>query len=289
MTSSNNHNQSQHQQGQQNQSQNHTQVNNKTNSNNKINLLIFNPSPRAIRQFEYKVKLLNSKYDIYRVKFDFNELHAFNAGRDFFLYDPQGRKYTHMAILPDDLLVELHHVDKLVSDLEKNPKIDVLSAVCNWSYVNQKFFNTLALIPFDSRGSFQLFKNQAKYKFDSLLQREQYNKEPKGIQRVLFAAFSFTIASRRVIEQFGFTPIQPAGLVADGMGLDTIFYNNCLRKGINCYADYDVMTLHIKDMEYNNDVSYGIRYADEHNVSTKVIKSPRFKQENVLLKAGSIS
>lgn len=258
-------------------------------NNNKINLLIFNPSPRIIKVFESKVKLLNSKYDIYRVKFDYDERHAYYTGRDFFLNDPQGKKYTHMAILPDDLLIETHQVDKLVSDLEQNSHIDVLSGICNWSCVDQKFFNTLAVIPYDKRGAFPLFKTQAKYKFDSLLQREQYKKESKGIKRILFAAFSFTIASRKVIEQFGFDPIQPSGQVVDGMGNDTVFYNNCLKKGINCYADYDVMLLHIKDIDKNNDVSYLIRYADTNNISTQLLKSPKFKQENVLLKAGSIT
>lgn len=274
--SNNNSPQSQQQQGQ----------NPPPHQNNK--LLIFNPSPRLIRVFESKVKLLNSKYDIFRVKYDFDERHAYYQGRDYFLNDPQGKKYTHMAILPDDLLIETHQVDKLMSELERKPDMDVLSGVCNWSMINQKFYNTVAVIPFDRRGAYPLFKTQAKYQYISLLQREQYKAETKGVKRVLFAAFSFTIISRKVLEQFGFEPIQPSGQVVDGMGKDTIFYNNCYRKGIQCYADYDTMLLHIKDIERNNDITSVIRYADENNIKTGLVMNPNFKQENVLLKAGSM-
>jgi hypothetical protein len=250
-----------------------------------VKLLIFNPSPRFIKVFETKIKFLNSKYDIYRVRFDWDEQHAYEEGRQFFLSHPE---YTHMAILPDDLLVETHHVDKLVSDLEENPNIDVISGVCNFSCVNKKFFNTLAVIPADKTGAYSMFKTLAKYQYDSLTIREHYNEQPKGLRKVLFAAFSLTIASRSVLQKFGFRPIEPRGTIAAGMGLDTLFYNNCLRSNIQCWADYDVMLLHIKDIERNNDVTFLIRFAHENSISTGLVKASRFKQENVLLKAGSI-
>jgi hypothetical protein len=252
----------------------------------KVNLLIFNPSPRNIPVFETKIKFLNTKYDIYRVRFDWDEQHAYETGRQFFLSHPE---YTHMAILPDDLLVETYQVDKLVSDLEQKPDMDVLSGICNFSCVNQKFFNTLAVIPSDKTGAYSMFRTIAKYNYDALTTREQYNEQPKGLRKVLFAAFSFTIAKRSVLEKFGFRPMEPRGAVAEGMGLDTLFYNNCYRSNIQCWTDYDVMMLHIKDIERNNDVTFLIRFAHENNISTGLVKASRFKQENVLLKAGSIS
>lgn len=253
-----------------------------------MNLLIFNPSPRLIKVFESKVKQLNTKYDIYRVRFNYNEQHAYEEGRQFFLSHPE---YTHLAILPDDLLIETHQVDQLVSDLENNisKPMDVLSGICNFSLVNKKFYNTLAVIPSESTPSYQMFRNQAKYMYESLTTRNRYSEGPKGIRKVLFAAFSFTIAARHVMEQFGFRPIPPTGQIFDGMGLDTLFYNNCLRKNITCWADYDVMLLHIKDIERNNDMTHIIKYAYDNNINTQLVKSPSLKQENILLKAGSIS
>src|SRR6476620_1344884 len=78
-----------------------------------VNLLIINPSPRKIKLFEAKLNILNTKYDILREKNNFNEVEAYNNCRDYFLSHTE---YTHMAILPDDLLVDLKHVDKLVDD-----------------------------------------------------------------------------------------------------------------------------------------------------------------------------
>ncbi len=251
-----------------------------------IKLLIFNPSPRLIPVFESKVKLLNSKYDIYRVRFNWNEQDAYEQGRQFFLSHPE---YTHMAILPDDLLVDTHHVDKLVSDLEENPNIEVLSGLCNFSMINKKFYNTLAVIPYDRIQAYVTFRTLAKYNYESLLNRDDYTEQPKGVRRVLFAAFSFTIISRRILEMFGFRPIKPSGQIVDGMGLDTLFYNNCYRKNIVCWADYDVMLVHIKDIERNNDMTHIIRMAYDNNIKTGLVKSPSFKQENVLLTASGIS
>lgn len=220
------------------------------------------------------------------MRFNWNEQDAYEEGRQFFLSHPE---YTHFAILPDDLLIDLHQIDKLVSDLENNPNMEVLSALCNFSLVNKKFYNTLAVIPYSRGYTFMMFKNLAKYEYESLLNRDDYNKGKKGLQRVLFAAFSFTIVNRRVMEMFGFRPVKPSGQIVDGMGLDTLFYNNCFRKSISCWADFDVMLLHIKDIERNNDMTHIIRFAYENNISTQLVKSPSYKQENVLLTAGSIS
>lgn len=264
----------------------HYQTKEQNSNNSRVNLLIFNPGPRLIKVFESKISQLNQKYDIYRVRFNWNEQDAYEQGRQFFLSHPE---YTHMAILPDDLLIETHQVDKLVSDLENNPGIDVLSGICNFSLVNKKFYNTLAVIPSESTSpSYQMFRNQAKYMYESLTTRNKYMEGPKGIRKVLFAAFSFTVAARHVLEKFGFKPVPPVGAIVDGMGLDTLFYNNCLRKNITCRADYDVMLLHIKDIEKNNDMTHIIKYAYDNNIDTQLVKSPKFNQENVLLKAGSI-
>src|SRR4249920_4150187 len=85
-------------------------------NNKKVNLLIVNPSPRKIKWFESKLKILNTKYDIFREKDNLDEVNAYKECRDFFL---EHTEYTHMAILPDDLLVDVKHVDRLVEDLEQ--------------------------------------------------------------------------------------------------------------------------------------------------------------------------
>ena len=248
-------------------------------------LLIHNPSPRLIPVFETKITLLNQKYDIFRVKFNYDEQDAYETGRQFFL---DNKEYTHFAILPDDLLVETYQVDKLVDDLIAHPDIQVLSGICNFSLVNLKFFNTVAIIPAERYYAYPMFRSIAKYEYTSLLQRSEYREMPKkGLKKVLFASFPFTIISRNVLQKFGFRPFEPVGLIRDGMGLDTLFYNNCLRDGVTCWADLDVDMLHIKDIHLNDDMTPWITISHENNIHTRLVKSPKYKQENILLQAGS--
>lgn len=243
-----------------------------------------NLSPRRIKPFENKLIEINEKYDIYRERYNFNEVSAYETARAFFL---SRKEYTHAAILPDDLIIDVEGIDMLVEDL-KTKDYPVLSGICNFSVTTEKFFNTMAVIPIERYIAWQRFKEEAKYGYDDLLQRVIWKKKykPLGVQRVLFAAFPFTIIKREVLEKFGFQPTpQTTTRVLDGMGLDTVFYNNCMRERVDCWIDYRVEGFHCKGIESCKDNDKLMHWADKNNVRTDLERTKGKPRESILLKA----
>jgi hypothetical protein len=249
----------------------------------KINLLIINPSPRKIKWFEAKLKILNTKYDIFRAKDNLDEVDAYKVCRDFFL---EHTEYTHMAILPDDLLVDLRHVDKLVEDLEQFD-YDVLSGISNFACTSMSMWEKMTCIPYSNYGAVdQLAKTGRFDYFVQIMTRKEYDKlkkdmenKPNRIIRVGLSNFPFTIAKRSVVEKIEF------GI--NLMGVDTVFFQSCIKKGIATYADLDVQLVHLKGIETNHELSSQIIPAFEQNISTQVLFSnskPAVKQEIFLPK-----
>lgn len=249
----------------------------------KVNLLIVNPSPRNIKLFETKLKKLNQKYDIYREKYNFIEVDAYENCRHFFLSHPN--KYTHMAILPDDLLVDVKHVDQLVNDLEKYD-YDVLSGICNVAMSTKRMFSIMAAIDYrkyeavdqlSKKGRFDFFKYiMTRAEWETT--KKNMEKKQNRIIRVGWAGFPFTIIKRSIAEKIQFS--------TNLMGIDTMFYQSCLHNGIATYADLDVEMLHIKGMEDNRDMQNSILFAFDRSVNTKInyITSNPPKHEQVFLK-----
>jgi hypothetical protein len=255
---------------------------NKEQSNQSpINLLIINPSPRKIKLFEVKLEILNQKYDILREKYNFDEVDAYNQCRNYFLSHPE---YTHMAILPDDLLVDLKHVDKLVEDLEKYD-YDVLSGISNFAMSSKNFWNRMTCIDYNNYGAVDQLAKTARFDyFTQVMTRERYDKikeemanKPNRIIRVALSNFPFTIAKRHVIEKIEF------GMSL--MGVDTVFFQSCINHGIPTYADLDVQMVHIKGIEENHEMKDSIFMAFDRSVTTKIhfIVSNPPKKEQIFL------
>lgn len=247
----------------------------------KINLLIINPSPRNIKIFQTKLDLLNKKYDVFREKYNFNEVDAYKQCRDFFLSHTE---YTHLAILPDDLLIDVKHVDKLVSDLEKYD-YQILSGICNFALSTVGFYNNITAIEYTNYGAVDELARTGRYNYrKQIMSRARLNeikesmkdKEDKII-RVAWSAFPFTIIRRDVVEKIEFT--------SNLMGVDTAFFQSVLQLGIPAYADLDVQSLHIKGIEKNKKMSEAIGIAWNHNTTT-VINYSKFnppKNEHIFL------
>lgn len=246
-----------------------------------INLLIINPSPRKIKVFETKLKLLNQKYDIFRERFNFEELKAYEVCRDFFL---EHTEYTHMAILPDDLLVDVAHVDKLVEDLRLYD-YDVLSGISNFALTTKGFLNHMTAIDYKNYGAVdQLAKTGRFDYFKQVMTRDQYDQikkdmanKPNRIIRVALSNFPFTIIKRHVVEKIPFGH--------NLMGVDTVFFQSCINKGIATYADLDVQMVHLKGIEKNHEMQTSILMAFDRSVSTEIsyIMSNPPKKEEVFL------
>jgi hypothetical protein len=250
---------------------------------NKVNLLIINPSPRNIKPFEIKLEKLNQKYDIFREKNNHDEVNAYKICRDFFL---EHTEYTHMAILPDDLLVDVKHVDKLVEDLEQFD-YDVLSGISNFACSTRSMWNKMTCIDYKNYGAVDQLEKTGRFDFfRQTMTREDYNKikkdmekKPNRIIRVALSNFPFTIVKRSVVEQIEF------GI--NLMGVDTVFFQSCIKKGIATYADLDVQMVHLKGIEENHDLQTMILPAFERGIHTKVAfinSKPPVKEEIFLPK-----
>lgn len=239
----------------------------RTAANNKpIKLLILNPSPRKIKIFQVKLDKINKKYDVIRIKNDFDEKHAYNSGRKFFL---EHTEYTHLAILPDDLLCEPEDIDKLVQDLEEFD-YPVLSGICNFAMSTPKFFNNMSAIEYTKYDAvdeisrtgrfnyFQQIMSRARYKE----LKEQMKDKPNRIIRVALANFPFTIARRDVIEKFEFG--------SNLMGVDTVFAQDCINNSIPMYVDLDVEMWHVKGIEQNHEMRDSMIMAFDRNIDTSV-------------------
>lgn len=248
---------------------------------NLVNLLILNPSPRHIKIFEAKLQKLNSKYDILRIKNDFDEKHAYNSGREWFLQHPE---YTHLAILPDDLLIDTKHVGKLVQDLQEFD-YDVLSGISNFALSTANFFNKMTAIDYKKYEAVDQLKKTGRFDyFKHIMTRAEYKQikedmknKPNRIIRVALSNFPFTIAKRHVIEKIVFD--------SNLMGVDTAFFQSCIINNIATYADLDVESWHIKGIENNKQMKESIIMAFDKNISTRVhyVESNKPEREEVFL------
>jgi len=264
-----------------NKNKNQTPLHAPEQEQKKINLLILNPSPRNIKIFEAKLKNLNAKYDILRIKNDFEEKRAYNTGRDWFLAHPE---YTHMAILPDDLLVDVKHVEKLVKDLEEYD-YDVLSGICNFSHESANFFNTMTAIDYRNYGAVDQLRKTGRFDyFRQVMTRARYHEikeemkdKPNRIIRVAISMFPFTIIKRSVVEKIEFGH--------NLMGVDTVFFQDCIKNNIATYADLDVELWHIKGIEDNKQMQESIVMAYDRNISTSInyVESNKPQREQIFL------
>lgn len=247
----------------------------------KFKLLIINPSPRKIKPFEIKIKLLNQKYDILREKNNFVEKEAYNNLRDFFL---KHKEYTHLAILPDDLLVEVEQVDQLVADVKKFDYA-VHSGICNFALSTRRFINCMTAIEYRKYGAVEKLRKTGRFDWiadmlwrDRLEEiREEMKTKPNRIIQVALSNFPFTIIRRDVVEKIPFD--------ANLMGVDTVFFQECIKNQIPTYANLDVEMLHLKGIEDNHDTDHLIQWAFNEGIDTKVsyTASNPPKQEQIFL------
>lgn len=218
-------------------------------------------APRKIKLFQQKLNELNQYYDCFIIKNEFKELEAYKTGRNFFLSHPE---YTHLAILPDDLLVEVEDVQQLIKDIEKF-NYPVISGICNFNASTKKFFNMMSCLEFRKYGHTEIMKRTGKYDWRAIMVRDEYDdllKKGNTLIRVSHTAFPFQIIRRDVVEkiEFGHNP----------MGVDVVFSQDCLNNNIPIYVDLRVETFHLKGAEDNKEMRNIIDLVIAENIYTKV-------------------
>ena len=202
----------------------------------KPNPLIFVPSPRNIQKFNESTA--NIKADKLWIKF-YPEEHAYQVARDYFL---EHNQYTHLVVLPDDLLITPTDFYTLRDDAET---YDVISGWCR---------NTIRLTPYwkgeqetedmaESNISFHLPPNPpaqgtyGRYRFISIPFIDVLKETNQNIVEVKYAGFPLTFISRNIVEQVPFR--------RQDCCVDSCFAIDLDKKGIKQYSDLRVRTIHM--------------------------------------------
>lgn len=193
-----------------------------------MNPLIFIPSPREINEFIEATKKL--KYDKLWVKYYYQQ-QAYNYGRDYFLGHDQ---YSHLIILPDDLIVKWWQLDILLS----NPDV-VMSGWCPNTIRVQGFDNM------DSNISFSLPPDPPRtgiyslYNFISIEDIQLFLNTGTSLIPVRFSGFAPMIIPRSVLEKIPFR-------TSDGCCVDSCFSIDLAEHEIKQYVDLQCQTRHIR-------------------------------------------
>ena len=217
-----------------------------------VNPLIGIPSPRHI---PIVVEALNKvKQDKLWLKDNFDELQVYELMRNYFL---KNTKYTHLVILPDDLLVDIEAFEKLITDLKKKD-YPVLSGICNFNCDKWETYNIDLAIDYNHQtGKAYLLANEIPH-FDYYVPTGKL----KGIKRVAFSGFPITFIRRDVVEKIPFG--------STGKGIDSQFSVDLLKKKIDQYVDFDARSLHLKGIENCEDIGFLMTFQFDNNISTQV-------------------
>ena len=220
--------------------------------------LIFIPSPRNVPLFREATAHIEAEK--LWVKYHAEE-DAYKVARDYFL---DNKRFTHLVILPDDLIIT--PIDfKLLKD--DSYDYDVISGYCR---------NTIRLTPYwkgeqetesmaDSNISFSLppdppIKGQYEdYDFIHMATIDAIRKVYEDMQSyqepiilVRYAGFPLTFINRKTVEEVPFR--------RDGCCVDSCFSLDIYKKGISQYSDLRVKTVHLN--VHPNEIQVGKKAAE---------------------------
>jgi len=207
--------------------------------------LVFIPSPRDIHEFlECADKI---KLDKYWVKYYRPEILAYQELRRFFL---ERIEYTHLIILPDDLIVSANDVNTLIGHVTKNPELQIVSGFCNIDTTDLKDYANICIeLVSDKRPRDYYWKTFSE--FDKYCQE---NKNEQGLIKAKFSGFPLMIIARQVIENIEFRNDSMSGISEDGCCIDVTFCYDAHLKGYDIYVDPSLRLYHMKiaDGRYQN-------------------------------------
>jgi hypothetical protein len=207
-----------------------------------IKPLIFIPSPRNIEPFNNAAAQLH--IDKLWVKY-YPEIEAYQHARDYFLKHRE--EYTHLIILPDDLIVTEPDLYVLMFDINRK-HYDVISGWCRntirqmYTYQGHPETEETAasnvsyiLPPYPpAQGTYD------QYQFIPIsdINRIRNDKAQNDIVQVKYAGFAPTIISRQVIEQIPFR--------IESCCVDSCFAHDLYKAGIAQYCDLCVKSTHLE-------------------------------------------
>jgi hypothetical protein len=208
------------------------------NHDDDVKPLIFIPSPRDISLFKQSVALLD-KYDRYWVKY-LPENEAYSRARTKFLNE----NYTHLVILPDDLIVTSQQVEMIVEDVKRNDYA-VISGITNVD-IREK-----------NRGKYCVSKDRPlldnltedSYHWLTEEERQQHLLYNQPIIEVMHVGFPLTFIRKDIVQKIQFKVLPKYSCC-----IDVQFCLDCYLLGIPIFVDLRVVGYHlkIKDGIYEN-------------------------------------
>ena len=198
------------------------------------------PSPRDLAQFDAAFQKIN--VDKLIVKY-MPEQEAYNIIRERFL---KYTEYTHLAIVPDDLIVEPQHWDQLVADL-KEYDYPVACGVCNLD--NSPEHQGMLNICINHPPAISRVQTMRSYKwlFEGSEEHQQYLNKTPPIVKVNFAGFPCIIFARDVISLFVFKDDRkPYNPKERGCCVDVMACADLADLDIPIHCDLRVRMTHLK-------------------------------------------
>ena len=201
-----------------------------------IKPLIFIPSARDLREFYDATNKL--PYDKLWVKY-YPQYEAYAVARWTFLNNPNN--YTHLVILPDDLIVEQKQIEKLLEHPD-----DIMSGWCMFGIKKtpdeRKTLDSNISEYCPDEPAYSLTYD--KFKWLSIEAIENYIKTGKTIIPIVFCGFAPTIIPKKYVDFLPFRGSQ-------GCCIDTCISQDLKQSGIIHYADLTVKTVEIEATDPN--------------------------------------
>jgi hypothetical protein len=203
----------------------------------KLNPLICSPSPRDIPRWLEAMKKLDFVDRLYCKYFTPEKL-AYDIGRNYFITHEE---YTHLVIIPDDLIVEPDQLKSMITTVERTD-FPVFSGVANMDLTAGK---DMFSISFDV---IHIDPNRRRY---SLISREEINEYARRgrYMKVNWAGFPCMFIRRDIVEKFEFNLDGIARHDSNGFTgccTDTVFCFECYICDVPIYVDPAVQMLHLK-------------------------------------------
>lgn len=199
--------------------------------------LIFIPSPRFIPEVVSAIHKLPD--DKYWVKY-YPQTEAYTIARDFFL----DHNYTHLCIIPDDLIVTLEDYSTVKNDSLYD--FQVVSGACNVDTGDYKDCLNVTLNELINP------KSTPEEHYHKWLKRDELERRDSRFDfaKVKYSGFPLMFIRRDVVEQIPFRDYK-------GCCLDATFCADCEMLEIPIYVDLRVIMKHLKIDNVAVDESFG--------------------------------
>lgn len=216
------------------------------------NPLFCSPSPRDIDQVTKCHQQI--PFDRVYAKY-FVEREAYWHLRNFFLQHPE---YTHMIIIPDDLVFTPQDVKSLYHDLREYD-YPILSGICNvdlgeykdkWSITQNLPHPVRPLKKCDDPTRKRAWLGWRWYAwFDDDTIKAEQQRQKSEIIRVPHSGFALQCIRRDVVEAIEFTTDGPDNGLAnvETSSVDVMYSNSCAIAGIAIMVDPRIRMLHLRE------------------------------------------